>query len=105
MANSWSAGGYPYQSIQIDLGAPVAVGKVRLFVSQWPDGSTTHRVLTRTLASDPWALQYTFSGPTVDGQVLEYSPPVAWPNVRYVMVDTISSGSWVAWKEIEVYGP
>jgi hypothetical protein len=98
-------GRLPDQWIVIDLGAAVSVAKVRLFVSQYPDGSTTHAVLTRETTGDPWTPRYTFSGATVDNQVLEYSPPLAWPNVRYVMVDTSASVSWVAWKEVEIYAP
>jgi hypothetical protein len=105
MANWWSSGAYPEQWIDIDLGAPVEVGRVRLFISQYPDGSTTHKILTRATTGDPWDLQYTFTGNTVDNQVLEHSPSSAWTNVRYVRVDTTASVSWVAWKEIEVYGP
>jgi hypothetical protein len=105
MANSWSSGGYPEQWINVDLGAPISVGRIRLFVRQYPNGSTTHKILTRQTTGDPWDLRYTFAGATVDNQVLEYSPPTAWPNVRYILVDTVDSPSWVAWKEIEVYGP
>jgi hypothetical protein len=74
-------------------------------VSQYPDGSTTHRVLTRATTTDPWDLRYTFTGSTVDNQVLEHAPASAWTNVRYVRVDTTSSVSWVSWKEIELYAP
>jgi hypothetical protein len=105
MANWWSSGAYPDQWIDIDLGSPVDVGRIRLFVSQYPDGSTTHKILTRATTGDPWDLQYTFTGNTVDNQVLEYSPATAWTNVRYVRVETTASVSWVAWKEIEVFGP
>jgi hypothetical protein len=105
MANWWSSGGYPDQWIDIDLGAPVDVGRIRLFVSQYPDGATTHKILTRASTSDPWDLQYTFTGNTADNQVLQHSPASAWTNVRYIRVDTTASVSWVAWKEIEVYGP
>ena len=107
MGNSWNSGGDPTQWIEIDLGAPVPIGRIRLFVSQYPNGPSTHEILTRATngVGDPWTLQYTFSGSTVDNQVLEYSPASAWTNVRYVRVNTTSSVSWVAWKEIEVYGP
>jgi hypothetical protein len=105
MANWWSSGGYPDQWIDIDLGAPVDVGRIRLFIIQYPDGSTTHQILTRASTGDPWDLRYTFSGVTLDNQVLEDSPAAAWTNVRYVRVETTASVSWVAWKEIEVYGP
>jgi hypothetical protein len=91
--------------VEIDLGAPVSVARVRLFASQYPDGSTTHRILTRETTSDPWTVQYTFAGSTSDNQVLEYSPAGPWTNVRYIRVDTTASVSWVAWKEIEVYAP
>jgi hypothetical protein len=37
--------------------------------------------------------------------VLEHTPASAWTNVRYVRIDTTQSGSWVAWKEIELYAP
>jgi hypothetical protein len=105
MANWWNSGGLPPQWIEIDLGAPVALGRIRLFVSQYPDGSTTHRILTRETTGDPWTVQHVFNGVTVEGQVLEHSPASAWTNVRYVRVDTTASVSWVAWREIELYGP
>jgi plastocyanin len=105
MANFWASGGYPSQWIDIDLGAPVSVARVRLFVTQYPDGATTHNIQTRATTGDPWTTQYSFVGPTADNQILEYSPPTAWTNVRYVRVETTASVSWVSWKEIEVYGP
>jgi hypothetical protein len=105
MMNWWNSGGLAPQWIEVDLGAPVAVGRIRLFVSQYPDGPTTHQVFTRATTSDPWTLQYTFSGTTVDNQVLEYIPGSPWTNVRYVRVNTSSSVSWVAWKELELYVP
>ena len=105
MANWWSSGGYPDQWIDIDLGAPASIARVRLFVSQYPDGATTHKILTRATTGDPWDLQYTFTGSTVDNQVLEYAPPSVWTSVRYVRVETTAGVSWVAWKEIELYAP
>jgi hypothetical protein len=105
MWNSWSAGDFPTQWIEIDLGAPVSIARIRLFVSQYPNGPSTHEILTRQTTGDPWTLQYIFSGSTVDNQVLEYAPASAWTNVRYVRVNTTSSVSWVSWKEIEVYAP
>jgi hypothetical protein len=103
MANSWSSGAYPTQWIEIDLGAPVSIARIRLFVNQYPEGSTTHEIRTREMTGDPWTLSHTFSGPTVDNQVLEHLPVTAWTNVRYVRVTTTVSFSWVAWKEIELY--
>jgi hypothetical protein len=61
--------------------------------------------LTRATTGDPWDVPYTFTGVTLDNQVLEHSPPSAWTNARYVRIDTTSSVSWVAWREIELYAP
>jgi hypothetical protein len=104
MANRWGAGGYPPQWIDVDLGGVVSVGRVRLFINQFPDGNTTHRVYGRASTADPWVLLHEFSGFTVDDQVLEHQPGSAWTNVRYMRVETYASPSWVSWKEIEVYG-
>ena len=38
--------------------------RIRLFVSQYPDGSTTHRILTRATTGDPWDA----SGPPLSGR-------------------------------------
>jgi hypothetical protein len=105
MANWWSSGGYPTQWIDIDLGSTASIARARLFVFQYPDGPTTHRILTRATTGDPWDVQHTFTGVTVDHQVLEHVPGSAWTNVRYVRVETTSSVSWVAWKEIELFAP
>jgi hypothetical protein len=100
----WGAGAGAPQWIDIDLGTPTSVGRIRLFVTQTPNGHTTHRIWTRATTSDPWDLKHTFAGSTSEGQVLEHVQDPAWTNVRYVRVDTASSPSWVAWREIEIYG-
>jgi plastocyanin len=105
MANVWNAGGYPPQWIEIDLGAPVSIALARLFVSQYPNGPTTHRIYGRATSGDPWQLLTEISGVTVDNQVLEYSPPSPWTNIRYVQVATTASPSWVSWKEVELIAP
>ena len=43
------------------------------------------------------------NGFTVDQQILEFQPGVP-QQLRYVRVETTSSWSWVAWREIEVHG-
>jgi hypothetical protein len=105
MANRWGSGGYPWQWIEIDLGAPVSIEKVRLFVNMYPDGVTTHRIRGRATTGDPWADLWVRNAATVDNQVLEAVASPAWTNVRYVRVQTEVSPSWVSWKEIEVFGP
>ncbi len=105
MADWWSAGAYAPQWIEIDLGSPASIARVRLFVSQLPDGLTTHRVYARATTGDPWELKVELTGFTVDDQVLEYTPPEPWTQARYVLVSTADSPSWVSWKEIELFAP
>jgi hypothetical protein len=105
MANRWGAGNYPPQWIEIDLGAPVTIGRIRLFIAQTPSGATTHRVDGRATTGDAWAPLHEFSGNTSDNGVLEHIPGSPWTNVRYVRVNTPASVSWVSWREIEIYGP
>jgi hypothetical protein len=44
------------------------------------------------------------SGETFAGQELTVAPGGAVRDARFVRVETTSSGSWVAWREIEVWG-
>ena len=104
----WNSGAYPWQWIEIDLGRPTTIGRIRLIASEQqsagpiivlgrgPDTGGTYRALTR------------FTGPTVDKQELARSPRTPWRRVRYLrVVSGASNGpqNWVAWREIEVYPP
>jgi hypothetical protein len=75
---------------------------VRLYVAQFPDGYTIHRVFGRAAGGAPDQLLHEFSGFTRSGDVLEYAPPAAWKDVRFVRVETVSSPSSAAWREIEL---
>jgi F5/8 type C domain len=99
---SWSAGADAPQSIEVDLGAEVSIDELYLFVSQFPAGATHHRLLLAG-ANHVFALAAEFQGSTADGDVLRFRP--ASPIVaRYVRVETVSSPSWVSWREIQVFG-
>jgi F5/8 type C domain len=100
----WGSGASAQQWIDIDLGTPTSVGRIRLFVTQTPNGVTTHRIWTRATTGDPWQQRHEFAAFTSEGQVLEHTQDPVWTNVRYVRVDTASSPSWVSWREIEIYG-
>ena len=105
MANRWGAGAYPPQWIEIDLGAPVTIGRIRLYASQTPNGATTHRVDGRATTGDVWVPLHEFNGVTNDNGVLEHIPGSPWANVRYLRVNTPASVSWVSWREIEIFAP
>ena len=100
----WGAGDDPTQWIQVDLGEPTAVALIRLIVAQWPAGETTHQVWGRG-PGEELRLLHEFRGFTQEGDLLEFIPVDPIPNIQIIRVTTTQSPSWVAWKEIEVYGP
>jgi hypothetical protein len=109
----WNSGGRPTQWIQLDLGRPQAIGKLRLLPAQDPNGPVT---LLIAVGNDPSKMREVTA--TVvngqDGVWLELAGPWegdnnatgfdAMGNVRYVRITIGSGPSWVAWREIEVYG-
>jgi hypothetical protein len=100
----WSAGAFPTQWIEIDLGAPYSIGEIRLTVGQWPAGETIHQLWVGT-TQDAMQMIYAFSGQEYDFDVLNFIPASPLPNIRYVRIDTTESPSWVSWREIEVLAP
>jgi hypothetical protein len=86
--------------------------KIRLLVTQFPDGPTRHVV---SVGTDPRALSdvYTVAKSTEEGDWIALSGDGDAPdaeaneldNVRYLQVTTVESPSWIAWREIEVYAP
>jgi F5/8 type C domain len=100
----WGSGGPPSQWIQIDLGAPAAVARIRLTVSQDPSGETAHRVLGWGPGEEP-RLLHEFAEETVGDQLLEHAPPDPWQGIQFVRIETVASPSWVSWREIELLAP
>lgn len=99
----WSAGNSPPQWIQIDLGTPVTISRIRLIVGQYPNGETTHQIYAGASPSD-LELVHEFSGNTLDTDVLDFVPTEPLTGISFVKILTTRSPSWVAWKEIEVFG-
>ena len=97
----WSAGAFPTQWIEIDLGEIKNVAKIRLQVSQFPSGTTIHEIYAGN-TTNPSSLIHTFNQFTAGRDWLEYILPNTL-NFRYLRVLTTSSPSWVAWWEIEFY--
>lgn len=99
----WSAGTSPPSWIQIDLGATVRVAEVQLMVSQFPAGITHHRLSCATSVNGTGRVLAEVTGPTNDMNVLSVkldAPALC----RIIRIDTVSGPSWVAWREIEVFG-
>jgi hypothetical protein len=104
MTTHWNSGADAPQWIQIDLGQPASIGTFRLVVSQYPEGATVHQIW---VGPDTSALSmlHEFSGFTTEADVLEFSPATPLDGVRFVRLVTVTSPSWVAWREIEILAP
>lgn len=102
--NWWGAGAHAPQWIEIDLGWPATVRQIRLLPSQSPAGDTVHRVWGKADAADDYDLLYQFEQYTFDFGPLTYAPEMPWSNIRFIKVETVSSPSWVSWREIEILG-
>lgn len=95
----WSAGNFPVQWIQVDVGQNRYLTRVRLLVSQYPNGATTHEVWAGETEAALRKVSAS-SGPTVSPQWLEGRID---QDARFVRIVTTNSPSWVGWFEIVPY--
>lgn len=103
LETAWGAGDFAPQWIEIDLGEPYTIVELNLLTGQSPEGATAHRILVRGPdAGDVFMEAHTFEGVTSDAQWLRATFPEPLEGVRYVRIETLSSPSWVAWREVEV---
>ena len=80
------------------------VDRIQLVVTQAPAGPTTHEVWLRDGPGGVRTLYKRFSNVhTEDGQILEVAidPP---RSINEVLILTLDSPSWVAWREVMVFG-
>ena len=99
----WSAQDHPAQWISIALDDLYLVERIDLVIAQTPAGPTTHflwldngsGVRTRFVQFNDLF--------TEDGQTLtlDINPPRP---VREILVQTLESPSWVAWREVRIFG-
>jgi hypothetical protein len=107
LSTMWNSGGYASAWIEVNLGAIYKLEQFKLVVAQSPSGNTTHQIWVSDApigASTSLAtLAKTFNQSTSDNETLIFNPT---GNVfgRYVQVRTTASPSWVAWREVQVYG-
>lgn len=102
-STQWGAGTHAPQWIEIDLGQAYHLTEIRLMVEQWPEGDTAHRIQGRS-AGGAFVDLHTFRQKTSGCDWLIYTPEPATAGIQIIRVDTLSSPSWVAWREILVYG-
>ena len=97
----WNATAFIPQWIEVDLGSPQTVADIRLFTEQTPNGNTLHEIWIAG-SSKVYTKLETFSGYTLDSQLLYFAYEPDLVGVQWVKVMTLSSPSWVAWQEIQV---
>lgn len=103
-ATQWGAGADPVQWIEVDLEGAHRITEIRLLVAQWPAGETVHRVQVRPSTASEYTTVHELSGLTRDNDWLVFAPEAPLENVGQVRIVTLSSPSWVAWREIHVTG-
>lgn len=100
---SWSSLRHPLQTFTVALDQPYLVDRVELIVAQAPAGQTSHALWL----GDPTGVHVLYKQLrgilTKDGQKLEIDidPPRLVSEVRIV---TVEGPSWVAWREVRVFG-
>lgn len=98
----WNSGGGPEQWILFDMGKPLSLSAIRLFVSQYPEGESVHQIWVGPDTASLFQV-YEFASFTKDSDVLEFIPDGPMVNVRFIKILTTQSSSWVAWREIEIH--
>lgn len=107
----WNAGDVGPQWIELDLQKRVNITRIRLLVEQSPDGDTHHQILARAHEqSEQFRLLDELKGSTVSGEFIEVVPNGSeaarnqWNDVQFIRILTLKSPSWIAWREIEIFG-
>jgi F5/8 type C domain len=110
--NYWTAGGYPVQWIEFDLGGSTRVRQISLRTAQSPLGPTAHQIYGASYgassgggcptAQTSYVLIGSVSpaGTTQDNQVLSWTGTA---DVACIRVVTTQSPSWVGWREISIF--
>jgi hypothetical protein len=100
----WGAGAPPVQWIEVDLQGTYSISEIRLQVAQYPAGNTIHRVQARSSSDGAYTTVHEFNGFTQDNDWLMFTLDAPLENVAQLRIQTIGSPSWVAWKEVQVFG-
>ena len=103
LETAWSSQNHPSQWIAVALDDLYLVDRIDLVVAQAPPGPTTH-VLWHDNGSGVRTMSRRITDfHTEDGQTLtfEFEPPIP---LAEILVQTLDSPSWIAWREINVFG-
>ena len=100
---AWSAQDHPAQWISIALDNIYLAERIELVVAQAPPGPTTHFLWVDNGSGVRTRFKQLTDIHTEDGQTLtiDINPPRP---VKGILIQTLESPSWVAWREVRVFG-
>lgn len=99
----WNAEGWAPQWIEVDLGSPKQISGIKMYSLQTPNGGTKHLVYMGD-SNKNYQLVTIFESYTLDYELFLEFFPQGIENIRYVKIVTEKSPSWVAWREIKIFG-
>ena len=99
----WSATLFPLQWLSITLDDIYMVDRIEMVIAQTPPGPTTHEVWLGSGSGTRSLYKRLINVHTEDGQSLDVGidPP---RRVNEVLIRTLDNPSWVAWREVRVFG-
>lgn len=116
LSTQWNSGSYSSSHfldstdewIEVNLQGSYIISEVYLTVEQYPPGETTHNIYCSNSiigdAKEGAVLMATLNGETKNGDFLPVAfDPYNSQSYQYVQIETVSSPSWVAWKNIEIF--
>ena len=99
----WNSGNYAVQWFMINLNSFYQVDSLELVVAQAPAGETSHEIWLGDI-SGTLEKYYVFNKVhTADGKTLDLAIEPA-KIIDRVLIRTVSSPSWVAWRDVRVFG-
>lgn len=101
--DGWNSGGFAPQFIEIDLISTYTINNINIMFDMSPNGNVNHEILTSP-DMIAWTVVDVATGFYVTGQLIErcYSnAPLT--NVRGVRINSLSSPSWIAIREMGIY--
>lgn len=100
---AWNAGNYAPQWISVNLQKSYSISKIKLLPSQNPNCNSTYEIFITTDLTN-WTSIDKFTIFSTNNIYIERNFTSEYKNVIGVKVQTLSSLSWIAWLEIEIYG-
>ena len=99
----WTSRNAAVQWIELTLDKFYLIDRIELLVTQAPAGATNHEIWVSEASGTFTRVHEFYGDSTSDGQTLELpiNPPLV---IDRVMVLTTESPSWVAWREVRVFG-